>query len=542
MTLKRLILILLTLLVVFRVSVSLISSWGTPQITDRLQLYQVDLVLHATEFQLESASEGEFSSARNAILGDEPLEAALEQYQSVRSSAQQNLEQFQSQLQTLTTETTTASRADIVSAKATDTSEQLQQVQRSLQQQRSLVNQLDLRIGLIQVTIDKTEAALETWNQVLKRSPEEVLPENAAPETVQNPYNLDMKLASKTARTLIGLWSDPPRIFPEAEPQLQRTLDGWFRYQALTRLYMLQQRSDALETLQVAEQEIAQNTLLKLGLVTTLPLVGFIAGIVLLVGLLVQRLIQGNQAILAQNQDTGWSTPWDWEITWQVLIVGFFFFGQLLLPILLQILLGIGLNFALFGSRASAVSVLISYSLMAGMTSLVLFFSIRSHFPLPEGWFRLRGDRNWILWGIGGYLVALPLMILVSLLNQQIWQGEGGSNPLLQIVLEEKDPISLGIFLFTAAIAAPVFEEFLFRGFLLPSLTRYFPVSGAIALSSLLFAVAHLSPSEVLPLAVLGSVLGVVYTRTRSLLAPMLLHSLWNSVTMAGLFILGSGS
>jgi membrane protease YdiL (CAAX protease family) len=113
---------------------------------------------------------------------------------------------------------------------------------------------------------------------------------------------------------------------------------------------------------------------------------------------------------------------------------------------------------------------------------------------------------------------------------------------LLQIVLEENDPVALGIFLFTAAVAAPVFEELFFRGFLLPSLTRYVPVWGAIALSGLVFAIAHLSLSEVIPLAVLGSVLGVVYVRSRNLFAPMLLHSLWNSITMIGLFILGSGN
>jgi len=56
------------------------------------------------------------------------------------------------------------------------------------------------------------------------------------------------------------------------------------------------------------------------------------------------------------------------------------------------------------------------------------------------------------------------------------------------------------------------------------------------------FAVAHLSLSEVLPLAVLGGVLGVVYTRSRNLLAPMLLHSAWNSITMLGLFLLGSSA
>jgi hypothetical protein len=146
------------------------------------------------------------------------------------------------------------------------------------------------------------------------------------------------------------------------------------------------------------------------------------------------------------------------------------------------------------------------------------------------------------LWGFGGYFVALPLVVLVSLINQQFWQGQGGSNPILPIVLEGRDNVALAVFFGTAAIAAPVFEEIVFRGFLLPSLTRYLPVWGAIAASAFLFAVAHLSVSEILPLATLGSVLGFVYTRSRNLLAPMLLHSLWNSGTLLSLFLLGGGA
>ncbi|NEP19511.1 MAG: CPBP family intramembrane metalloprotease, partial [Leptolyngbya sp. SIO4C1] len=115
----------------------------------------------------------------------------------------------------------------------------------------------------------------------------------------------------------------------------------------------------------------------------------------------------------------------------------------------------------------------------------------------------------------------------------------GGSNPLLQTVLEESDGVALLLFFLTASIAAPLFEEVLFRGFLLPSLTRYLPVWGAIGLSSLIFATAHLSFSEILPLTVLGAALGFIYTRSRNLLAPILLHSTWNSVTMLGLFLLG---
>ncbi|MGB3560859.1 MAG: CPBP family intramembrane glutamic endopeptidase, partial [Geitlerinemataceae cyanobacterium] len=112
----------------------------------------------------------------------------------------------------------------------------------------------------------------------------------------------------------------------------------------------------------------------------------------------------------------------------------------------------------------------------------------------------------------------------------------------LEIALQEQDWIAIACFFLTASIAAPIFEELIFRGFLLPALTAYVPVWGAIALTSLVFAVAHLSLSEVLPLATLGMVLGVVYVRSGNLFASMLLHSVWNAGTLLSLFVLGSGA
>jgi membrane protease YdiL (CAAX protease family) len=146
------------------------------------------------------------------------------------------------------------------------------------------------------------------------------------------------------------------------------------------------------------------------------------------------------------------------------------------------------------------------------------------------------------VWGFAGYLVAIPLVFVVSLINQFFWNGQGGSNPLLFLALEAQDWVVLGIFFFTASIAAPIFEEIVFRGFLLPSLTRYVPVWGAILISAFIFAIAHLNLSEIIPLATLGIVLGVVYTRSRNLLSSILLHSLWNSATLISLFVIGSGA
>ncbi|MGB3136148.1 MAG: type II CAAX endopeptidase family protein, partial [Nodosilinea sp.] len=218
------------------------------------------------------------------------------------------------------------------------------------------------------------------------------------------------------------------------------------------------------------------------------------------------------------------------------LIAGFFFLGQILLPLVLG---SLGLGGAALSSRGRAIFSLVYYLLMAAGSLSVLWWSIRPYRPIPKDMFRLKPSGSGLLWGLGGYFVALPLMFGVALLNQKIWQGQGGSNPLLQTVLEEQDGVALLVFFITAAVAAPLFEEVLFRGFLLPSLTRYLSTSGAIALSAFIFAAAHLSLSEVLPLTLLGAVLGFVYTRSRNLLSPMVLHSAWNSATMLGLFILG---
>lgn len=282
---------------------------------------------------------------------------------------------------------------------------------------------------------------------------------------------------------------------------------------------------------------MAQKTIVKLALIGTVPIIGCLLGTALLLFVVIQRFISGKSAILAHSSGLTWETPWTAETIWQVLIVGFFFTGQILLPLLLG---GLGINALALGSRGRALYAMSYYLLMAAVGIGVLYASLRTYRPLPDGWFRFRWDGNWWKWGLGGYLVALPLMIGVAVVNQRLWQGQGGSNPLLQTVLEESDKVSLLLFFLTASVAAPLFEEVLFRGFLLPSLTRYMPVWGAIALSSFIFAAAHLSLSEVLPLMMLGAILGFVYTRSRSLLAPMLLHSLWNGATMIGLLLLGS--
>jgi len=528
MTIKRIILSLLTVVAILFAGASLWESWQQPQIQSRLELYQANLLLHAQEWQPQGDDSTSLSNARSALLGEQPLNSALEQYQEARTSAQVNLDKANNQLKQLqsesvTTPATPKPQSEIAPVTNTSRPRQQEQLQQSRAQLQRLIAELDLRLGLLQVQQGQTNTAIQTWTNFQ-----------------QQVNNQQQAVLAETATVLIGLWSDPPRIIPDAEQLLQNNLEGWFRYRALSQLYQIQQRQDTLTQLQATEQATAQQALIKLAFIGSLPAFGGIVGIGLLLFLCAQRLLKGKDALLAQNEDARWSTPWTGETIWQVFILGFFFMGQIVVPLgfaLLQIRPPSG-----SGVRVQAFYILTTYLTVALGGLIVLVLSIKPFFPLPKNWFRFDLQGNWFLWGLGGYCAALPLVVIVSLINQQIWQGQGGSNPLLSLALQAQDQVALAIFFFTAAIAAPIFEELLFRGFLLPSLTRYMSVWGAIVLSSLLFAVAHLSVAEILPLTVLGMVLGVVYTRSRNLLAPMLLHSLWNSGTLLSLFILGSSS
>ncbi|MFN6464128.1 MAG: type II CAAX endopeptidase family protein [Nostoc sp. DedVER02] len=523
MTLKRLVLFfVLTPIAVLLAVSALFGSWQEPQFQSRLELYQTNIALQAQAWQSEDSSDDNLQAIREAILGEQPLESATKQYEEARQSVAANLDKVNNKLAQLRSQSEIAPippkpLPDV--PPTTKTSKQgKQQLQQSLKQLQKLLAELDLRLGILQAQQGQTDTALKTWSELQQRS--DINPE-----------------FGETAAVLSGLWNNPPRLLQNAPERIQKNLEGWFRSTALVQLYQLQQRQDALSAVKATQQESAAQAVVKLAVIGTIPTLAALIGLILLIFLFAQRLLKGKASLLAQNADVPWSTPWDGETILQVFVVGFFFMGQIFVPLLLSLL---PIPRPVGDVRLQAFYVLVSYFLVASGALLVLYFSLKSFFPLPEFWFRFHFQDNWFLWGLGGYCAALPIVVVVSLINQQLWQGQGGSNPLLQLALESQDGIALGIFFSTAAIAAPFFEEILFRGFLLPSLTRYLPVWGSILISSLLFAIAHLSLSEILPLTALGIVLGVVYTRSRNLFAPMLLHSLWNSGTLLSLFILGS--
>ncbi|MEM8638527.1 MAG: type II CAAX endopeptidase family protein [Cyanobacteria bacterium P01_G01_bin.54] len=500
MTLKRLALILVTLVVTLRLVFSLLGSLQEPQVQRRIELYQTDLVLAASQWQPPEA----LNLAIDQIVGDDPDATAQRQYQAADNETQASIERLEQQLTTVL---------------LLDNPAVAEQLQRTIEKERQFHQRLQLKIGLLQAIAGNTEPAIFAWQRIPRT-------ETIAP----------------TAQLLSQLWQDqlPNAPLLELVETLEADLSGWFQAQALTQLFTLAKAPGDLAKVEQLQQRNAETALLKLGLISILPALGGLLGVGILLFLLIQWAIKRQDSLLGAPLPS-WETPWDWETTGLVVAGGFFFFSQIvlatLLPITLQLL---GIEPTALLLRGKAIYILVSYILMTVGGLTILFYSLRPFQPLGKGWFRISLGSRWLLWSLGGYWVAIPLVLLASLLNQALWQGQGGGNPIILLALEAQDPVALTIFWSTAAIAAPLFEEIMFRGFLLPSLTRYLPTWGAIGITSLVFAIAHLSLAELVPLAILGCILGFVYGRSRNLLACIALHSLWNSGTLVSLFVLGS--
>ncbi|MDD5201393.1 MAG: CPBP family intramembrane metalloprotease, partial [Terrimicrobiaceae bacterium] len=83
-----------------------------------------------------------------------------------------------------------------------------------------------------------------------------------------------------------------------------------------------------------------------------------------------------------------------------------------------------------------------------------------------------------------------------------------------------------------AVIAAPLTEEFVFRGYLYGVLKKHFGPLAAMLASALLFAAVHQNLPAIPALAALAIGLTLAYELTGSLWAPVVMHALFNSISV----------
>ncbi len=89
--------------------------------------------------------------------------------------------------------------------------------------------------------------------------------------------------------------------------------------------------------------------------------------------------------------------------------------------------------------------------------------------------------------------------------------------------LPTESPLAMGLFVFYTVIFAPLFEEFMFRGVLLKSLSKYGPLFSAFA-SALMFGLAHKNLQQTPFAFVAGLIFAYVAIKTGNIWTSVLIH------------------
>ncbi|KAJ8764823.1 hypothetical protein K2173_010288 [Erythroxylum novogranatense] len=243
-----------------------------------------------------------------------------------------------------------------------------------------------------------------------------------------------------------------------------------------------------------------------------------------------KSILQEAADVVIRAIGSRWTVPWTAETIVQVMllwVVSFWFIGSWVIPFTAHIA---GFNKESLTFRGQALFSLVT-DVTEGLAGVAILHRCLSRFcPLPSDWFRFSLRGSWLLDVTLGCLM-FPLVNRLSQFNLSLLPILPSTPVSLSSVeqsIAARDPVAMSLYAIVVSVCAPIWEEIVFRGFLLPSLTRYMPVWCAILVSSVAFALAHFNVQRLLPLIFLGVVMGVIFARSRSLIPPMLLHSLWN--------------
>lgn len=166
--------------------------------------------------------------------------------------------------------------------------------------------------------------------------------------------------------------------------------------------------------------------------------------------------------------------------------------------------------------------------LLLPLALMVLVFhalSRRGRMPLWINWADWQprvGVSTAIRLGMGAALVCLVgAFLLAALFDTMGWIPDPPTLP---------ESIALWPLMLLAAFFAPVFEEFVFRAWMLERLSRVMPAVIGLLISTGVFVAFHLPTSVFawLNLYLVGLLLGLLWLRTRSLVAVSVAHGLYN--------------
>jgi membrane protease YdiL (CAAX protease family) len=152
------------------------------------------------------------------------------------------------------------------------------------------------------------------------------------------------------------------------------------------------------------------------------------------------------------------------------------------------------------------------------------------HFRDLTGRLGLRHDQFSRIWRP---MVAWPAAYIGIAIYAQLISlvGIGWLNPQSTVPTGvARDNVAFAMAGALAMVAAPLSEEFFFRGFVFSGLVRWGFVPAA-AISALLFTLAHFDPGSIIPFFVIGLMMAGLFYSRGSLWDSIIFHALFNSTS-----------
>jgi len=167
-------------------------------------------------------------------------------------------------------------------------------------------------------------------------------------------------------------------------------------------------------------------------------------------------------------------------------------------------------------------------ALLQGLSLALLLLLLSRYYKSPESPTGLTASLGWIG---QGYSMAFVGVFLI----EEVQRYLGFTLPTPPVLSLLNKPGNVLLFSFLVVVLVPLYEELIFRRWLLGGLQPYLGPAGALWASSALFALAHASLLSLPALLLLGWVFGWTYLKSGSLLAVVVLHGLWNLTSVCHL-------
>lgn len=192
----------------------------------------------------------------------------------------------------------------------------------------------------------------------------------------------------------------------------------------------------------------------------------------------------------------------------------------------------VGIVFAAIRKGQAAIEpiwLLTSNSISRTLLVAILLLMLRE-VRLPWRWvgFHRYHWRTWVKYGVAGICFWGPLTLLANVWVRAFIEQKR-PHPVQELFSKSLETAAWPMVIFSVAVAAPIFEELLFRGILQTWMTRWIGPVGAIVATSALFGGVHAYTwPDPVPLFVFGLGLGYVYQTSRSLVVPIVMHATFN--------------